>query len=347
MPSTLATKCDARIRSLEFYLPGDPVSLAEIDMSDDMRAKLPGIGQEFTFMSDDNSTEMSILAARQALDKAGIDAKDIGLIISAPTLSTSYGFEIPAIAIRAALGLQNAECLNVAQGCVGFLAAMRLAAQYLATNQGRGDVLVVTACKASTLMKNFTHGAFFWADAAAAAVLTTSPDAGLRVVAYGEKNSDQDWGAMRLRHGDDVPHGQCDPADDLKVVVDFADDRAQMDYIVGEQSRCGGLIDALLVAGNLELDALEGLFLPSIGANRVPHLLGKHKELREKVRSDFRFAHMGGVDVMFFLDQHLKAKPPQQGEWYMVMTPAFTAQWGGLLLRYDGVADEASSGKQR
>ncbi len=316
-------------------MPGQPIALADIDMTDEMRGKLPGIGQEFTFGSDENSTAMSILAARKALAAAGADGKDIGLIISAPTLSTSYGFEIPAIAIRAALGLENAECLNVAQGCVGFLAAMRLAAQYLATNEGRGDVLVVTACKASTLMENFTHGAFFWADAAAAAVLTTTPGKGLRVAAYGEKNSDQDWGAMRLRHGDDAPHDRCDPADDLKVVVDFADDRAQMDYIVGEQSRCGGLIDALLEADGLDQDAIDGLFLPSIGANRVPHLLGKHKALRDKVQSDFRYAHMGGVDVMFFLDLYLKANPPRHGARYLVMTPAFTAQWGGLLLRYD------------
>lgn len=223
----------------------------------------------------------------------------------------------------------------MAQGCVGFLAGMRLAAQYLATNEGRGDVLVVTACKASTMMDNFTHGSFFWADAAAAAVLTPEPGKGLRVFAYGEKNSEQDWGAMRMRHGDDVPHDTCDPADDLKVVVDFADDRAQMDYIVGEQSRCGGLIDTLLEVEGMDPDALDALFLPSIGANRVPHLLGKHKLLREKVRSDFRFSHMGGVDVLFFLDQYLKSKSPQQGDRYLAMTPAFTAQWGGLLLGYD------------
>ncbi len=336
MPSTVATKCDVRLRSLEFQLPGEPIPLADIDMTDDMREKLSGIGQKFTFRSDENSTEMSIVAARKALQSAGMEARDIGLIISAPTLSTSYGFEIPAIAIRVALGLENAECLNVAQGCVGFLAAMRLADQYLATNEGRGDVLVVTACKASTLMENLTHGAFFWADAAAAAVLTRTPGAGLRVAAYGEKNSEQDWGAMRLRHGDARPHASCDPADDLKVVVDFADDRAQMDYVVGEQSRCGGLIDTLLDAEGLDQDDLDALLLPSIGANRVPHLLGRHKAFSEKVRSDFRYAHMGGVDVMFFLDQYLKDNPPQHDARYIVMTPAFTAQWGGLLLRYDG-----------
>ncbi len=81
MSSNPATMCNARLRSLEFHLPGDPIALADMDMAGDMRDKLPGTGQEFTFRSEQNSTEMSILAARKALEEAGADAKDIGLII--------------------------------------------------------------------------------------------------------------------------------------------------------------------------------------------------------------------------------------------------------------------------
>jgi 3-oxoacyl-[acyl-carrier-protein] synthase III len=334
LASLSAKLCSARLRSLEFYLPGDPIELAGLPIADEMRQKLPGIGQEFTFGSTTNSTEMSIAAAGAALEKSGLGPGDIGLVISAPTLTTSYGLEIPAIAVRAALSLGRAECLNIAQGCTGFLAGMRLASQFLAADTDLGNVLVVTACKASTLMDNFSHGAFFWGDAAAATVVTSDPGPGVHIRAYGERSSDQAWGAMRFAHGDHQSYDACSPVEDLKLKVEFADARAQMDYIVGEQQRCDGLISSLLAIGELETADIDSVFLPSIGANRIPHLLSVHKDLRAKVASDFRYAHMGGVDVMFFLDRHLRAREPAGPAWYLALTPAYTAQWGGALLSY-------------
>lgn len=330
-----AAMCDIRFRSLEFHLPGDPHALDGLEISDEMRGKLPGLGQEFSYFSEENSTEMAIVAARSAVEESGIDMAEIGLVISAPTLITSYGLEIPAIAVRNALGLWQAECLNVAQGCVGFLSALRLASQFLSVQQGLGNVLVVTACKASTLMDNLNHGSFFWADAAAAAVVTSEPGGGLKVLAYGERSSDQDWGAMRLRHGDRRPYTECSPGDDLQLTVDFPDERAQLDYIVGEQLRCDGLISALLKADDLEATDIEAVFLPSIGANRIPHLLRTHKELRSRVKTDFRYAHMGSVDALFFLDSYLKRNTPCTSARFIAMTPAYTAQWGGVLLGFD------------
>lgn len=323
-----------RLRSLEFHLPGPPVPVADLARTEDLRARLQGIGQEFTFRSQLDSTELSIEAARTALEKADVPSDRIGLVVSAPTLTTSYGFEIPAIAIRAALGLENAECLNLAQGCVGFLSGLRIARRFLTAPEDAGDILVVTACKASTMMDDLNHGAFFWADAAAASVVTREPGPGLHVGAYAERSSGADWGAMRYRHGDGRSFRDCVPEDDLKLVVEFPDERAQMDYILGEQERCEAVISALLAAEGLAADDVDALFLPSIGRNRVPHLLSSMQALRAKVATDFRYGHMGGVDVMFFLDRHLRAEEPDGERRYLVLTPAYTAQWGGLALRF-------------
>jgi|GEM_PF-1115408 3-oxoacyl-[acyl-carrier-protein] synthase III len=331
-----ASTLGVRMRTLGFYLPGHRITLDTIEMSPHLRARLGGLGQEFTYQSDESSTELALCAAKDAMAQANLAPENIGLVISAPTLLTSYGFEIPAIGIRAALGLNNADCLNIAQGCVGFLAAMRLAAHFLKSEPNRGDVLVVTACKASTLTENFSHGAFFWGDAGAACIVTTEPGRGLHLEAYAEKSSTKDWGAMRLRHGDSVSYASCSPAQDLRITVNFTDERAQADYIMGEQERCGALIDSLLAAGGLSDADINAVLLPSFGRNRVPLLLAGHKALKDKVKSDFRFAHMGGVDVLFFLSRILNKNPPSNESWYLALTPAFTAQWGGLLLRHSG-----------
>lgn len=183
-----------RLREMAFHLPGQQIPLDSVEIDGELREKLAGSGQEFTFQSNEDSTQLAITAARDAMSRADMDPANIGLVISAPTLLSSYGFEIPAIALKAELELEKADCLNIAQGCVGFLVAMKIAAQFLRCEPTRGDVLVVTACKASSLMDNFTHGSFFWGDAAAAAIVTSEPGQGIHIEAYREVSSDQDWG---------------------------------------------------------------------------------------------------------------------------------------------------------
>jgi len=67
----------------------------------------------------------------------------------------------------------------------------------------------------------------------------------------------------------------------------------------------------------------------------LPLLLGRVPDLLDKVGTDFRFAHMGGVDTLFFLQKHLDTTPPKQTAWYLALTPGFTAQWGGVLLKFN------------
>lgn len=330
-----ASKCDIRIRELGINLPGPRIPLSDVDLPDDLRRKLAPTGQEFTHRSEGSSTDLAIAAAGAALEKSGLNPDRIGLVISAPTLLTGYGFEIPAVAIRAALGLAAADCLNVSQGCVGVLAAMRVAAQFLRAEPDRGDVLIVTACRASSLVDGFTHGAFSWGDGAAAVIVTADPGPGLTVEYYAEISATADWGAMRIPYGDAFDYATYNPAEDLRITVDFPDSEAQLDYIVGEKDRCSALIKSLTAAAKIAEDDVSAVFLPSFGRKRVPLLLEEHRNLVNRVASDFRYAHMGGVDVVLFLDTFLTDSPPASKSWFLAMSPAFTAQWAGLALSYD------------
>lgn len=328
-----ASRCGARIGAMGIHLPGEPISLAGIDLPDALSRHLEKTGQEITYSTGGSSTELAVSAARETLKKAGIGAADIGLVISAPTLLTGYGLEIPAIAIRAELRLANADCLNIAQGCVGALAAIRIAAQFLRCEPDRGAVLIVTACKASSLMKNFTHGAFSWGDAAAGILVAAGPGEGPTVEFYAEKSATADWGAMRIPIGD-ASTPVITPDAPLQVNVEFPSHEAQIDYIVGEKERCGELIDSLTSAAGIEAADIEAVFLPSFGRKRVPLLLEQHPELIDRVASDFRCAHLGGVDVLYFLDSYLHNSTPARGTWSIALSPAFTAQWGGVLIRH-------------
>ncbi|MDP7668114.1 MAG: hypothetical protein QF738_08660 [Rhodospirillales bacterium] len=322
-----------RVRGFGFALPGDPVPLRSRGLGDAERARLDDLGQEFGYLSPMDSTALSIEAAA-ALANAGTGAGDIGLVITAPALLTAYGPEIPAVAVRAALGLEHAQCLYLGQGCVGVLRGVQLDAQHLRAGETPGDVVVVTGCRASTITRRWNHGSFFWRDGAAAMVLTLEPGPGPRYVDYAEASATADWGAMRVRFGDGHPAGADTGPDDFRITINFDSAADQVAYIRSEHLRFGNVLATLLDNNGITEDDVAALYLPSIGKARIPNLLGAGRPLMERVVCDVRHAHMGGVDNFLFMHEHMAKTPPADGAWPVSMTPAFTAQWAGVLFRY-------------
>lgn len=325
------------ILNMGFAIPGEPLALRPlIAQSETFLPRLSALHQEFTHRSDVDSTTLALDAARSVISTSGVNPLDIELVITAPTLLSGYGLEIPAVAVRAQLNLLNAETLNLCQGCVGFLAGVRLAGSLLQGRAPTARALIATSCRASTLMDGFTHGGFYWGDGAAAAIVGYDEMPGWRLVAYAEASSMQNFDAMRIPFGDAMPFRTADPANDLRVQVSFPDARAQSDYIAGEHQRCTHVIKALLGKSGLLADDIEAVFIPSVGRNRVKLLFEDYPTLAAKIESDFRFAHMGGVDLPFFFARYLKRRPAGGSGHVLLLSPAFTAQWGGVLLSYSG-----------
>jgi 3-oxoacyl-[acyl-carrier-protein] synthase III len=321
-----------RLSGIGLHFPGSPISIADLPLTPAEMKRLPRLGQDITHISTEDSTTLMVYAARDALQSSGVAATNIRLVISAPSLVTAYGLEIPAVALKAELGLRGAHCLNIAQGCVGVLRGIDLAAKLLAAEPDGGDIMVVTSCRASSHTRNMNHGAFFWGDAAAAVILTSQPGPGLEVSGYAEASTAKNWGAMRIRIGEaEVASASIDGGN--QIDVHFDDAESQMDYIRGEQQHFASVIDELLAKRNLTEAEIEAIFLPSTGRNRVPILFSEHQTLLKKLATDLRFAHFGGVDPIFSIHQYLNRGDLLPDAWLMVASPAFTAQWGGLLLR--------------
>lgn len=322
----------ARIGGFGFCFPGEPIDIASLPLDAGERDRQPKLGQEITYASDVDSTALMVSAAADALARSGVSADRIGTVISAPSLVTSYGLEIPAVAVCAALGLKRAECINIAQGCVGVLRGVQLAKQLLAAEPDRGDILVATSCRASRLTHHFNHGAFFWGDAGAAVIVTADPGPGLHVCGYAERSAEAEWGAMRIPFGD-LETTQVE-ADQSAIRVAFSSLDAQFEYVRGEQERFSAVLRALIGEPGPDRRALEALFLPSTGKNRVKTLFADDKPLLTTLKTDFRFAHFGGVDVIFNLARYMEQRADTGEGFLAALSPAFAAQWAGLLLEY-------------
>lgn len=95
-------------------------------------------------MADGESTAaLAAQAGAAALQRAGLDAGDLRLIIVATSTPEHVGFPATACLVQAALGADRAGACDLGAGCSGFLYALVLAAAQV--QAGQGPALVVGA----------------------------------------------------------------------------------------------------------------------------------------------------------------------------------------------------------
>ena len=150
MKSTLRTPCIAGTGS---YLPERVLTNAEleklVETSNEWIVTRTGIRERRIARPDEPTSALAAEAARRALASAGLTAEQLDLIIVA-TITPDMGFPNTACFVQQQIGAKNAFCFDIEAACSGFVYALDLASQYVAT--GRADrVLVIGAEKISCI----------------------------------------------------------------------------------------------------------------------------------------------------------------------------------------------------
>ena len=91
---------------------------------------------------------MGSMAAKQAVERAGIDPKDIGLIIDS-TITGDFVTPSMACLVQREIGAVNAAAFDLNAACSGFVYAVDTAHRFLATDDSLKYVLVVSNEKLS------------------------------------------------------------------------------------------------------------------------------------------------------------------------------------------------------
>jgi len=121
---------NAVITGWGFYAPSRVVTnfdLAKIvDTSDEWISSRTGI-KERRFVSDgENTSSMSVRAARQALDRARLRAQDVQLVVVG-TCSPDYLFPATACIVQSEIGATRAGAFDVEAACTSFVTALGVA----------------------------------------------------------------------------------------------------------------------------------------------------------------------------------------------------------------------------
>ena len=136
------------------YLPDNIMTnkdLEEIvDTSDEWIQSRTGIKKRYIADEDESTSDLAYHAANKALDKAGIEAKDLDMIIVA-TVTPDMAFPSTACILEDRLGAENAATIDLEAGCSGFVYGVSVANQFIATGM-YDNILVIGAETLSKIM---------------------------------------------------------------------------------------------------------------------------------------------------------------------------------------------------
>lgn len=135
------------------YLPERILTNADlekmVDTSDEWITTRTGIKERHIASPKEASSDLATKAAKEALVSAGLDAKDLDLIIVA-TVTPDMQFPATACFVQVNLGADKATCFDISAACAGFIYAVTIAQQFIARGSCR-NALVIGSEKLSSI----------------------------------------------------------------------------------------------------------------------------------------------------------------------------------------------------
>jgi 3-oxoacyl-[acyl-carrier-protein] synthase-3 len=268
----------ARIVGLGHHVPPEVVPNSDIapriGVDDAWIQKRTGIKSRRRAAPHETLAEYATFAGRRALQDAGVDPRDVDLVLVA-TMTPDELTPNAAPVVAAALGAENAGAIDIGAACSGWLAALRLAAGQVET--GRADRVLVIGAELLTRITDFDDPktAALFGDGAAAVLV--GPD------------GDGDIGPIVLAADGDL-------AD--RITASHEDRVLRMDghstYQVAVKRLSEATVAAVARAG-LELEDVD-LFVYHQANGRIIRAVGERLDLEPARVADY-VAHMANTSA--------------------------------------------------
>jgi 3-oxoacyl-[acyl-carrier-protein] synthase-3 len=162
------------------YVPEKVLTNADlerlVDTSDEWITSRTGIKERHIAAPGETASTLAIAAARQALERAGIEGKDLGLIIVA-TVSMDYPFPSTANLVQHALGAQ-CGAFDMQAACTGFLYGLSIGHQFIANGSARHVLVIGVEVLSRVIDYTDRTTCVLFGDGAGAVVLSASEEPG-------------------------------------------------------------------------------------------------------------------------------------------------------------------------
>ena len=163
-----------------------------VDTTDEWIVSRTGIRERRIVEDGETNSAMSTKAAREALAKAGLDPKDLDLIIVA---TSSPDYLVPPVSsmVQHALGAEGVGAFTLSAGCTGFVYALATAQQYIAGGMADNILVVGTEILSRNINWKDRNTCVLFGDGSAAVVVqATDTPTGVLAYVLGSRGSGAD-----------------------------------------------------------------------------------------------------------------------------------------------------------
>ena len=294
---------------------------AQVDTSDEWIVERTGIRSRYIASEGETTGSLATDAARRALEDAGVDARDINLIVLA-TATPDQTFPSTATKVQAALGIDDCIAFDVHAVCTGFLYALSVADSML--RSGNASKALVIGAETFSRILDWEDRAtcVLFGDGAGALVLSAEDTEGgilaTKLHADGRHNdllfvdggpsTTGTVGKLRMKGREVFRHAVVNLADVMTEVLDLAGlSAADVDWVVPHQANAR-ILDA----------TARKLGLP---ADKVVVTVDRH-------------ANTSAASVPLAFDTAVKDGRIKRGDVVVLEAMGGGFTWGAAALRY-------------
>jgi 3-oxoacyl-[acyl-carrier-protein] synthase III len=300
-----------------------------VDTSDEWITTRTGIKQRHKAADHEYTSQFALKAARQALERAQLDAKDIDIIICATTTPDQIMPSTGAV-IQAELGATNAAGMDVYAACSGFLYGVTMVESMIRTGQIRNAIVI--GAEVLTKIVDYTDRStcVIFGDGAGAGVI--GPVADGKGILATKIRSDGRFGEQLH-----LPGGGTKMVTSAKTVEDrmhFIKMKGNELFKMAVRSMAEISAEMLQKAG-VTIDDVD-LVIPHQANQRITDAVASRLGVpEEKVFSNIaEHGNTSSASIPIALDECIESGKVKEGDLVLLTAFGGGATWGATLVRF-------------
>src|SRR5438094_5036338 len=300
-----------------------------VDTSDEWITTRTGIKQRRKAAPNEYTSQFAVRASREAIDRAGLEAADIDLILCA-TVTPDQILPSTACLIQAQLGANNAAAMDIVAACSGFLYGLALADPMIRAGQSK-YALVIGAEILTRYVDYADRGTcVLFGDGAGAAVL--GPVGANRGILAAKIRSDGRYEEQLYAPGGGTKGGFS--AETIARGDHFFKMKGNELFKVAVRSMADVSREVLDYAG-LKTDDV-GLFIPHQANQRITDAVANKLDVDDStVYSNIAMhGNTSSASIPIGLDECVEAGRVHKGDVILMASFGGGVTWGGAVMRW-------------
>lgn len=319
----------ARITGTGGYLPENVMTNHDlekiVDTTDQWIRERTGIEQRHIAVEGQTTVDLAEVAARRAIEAAGLEPHEIDLIVFA-TSTPDKIFPSSACILQARLGIHGSPAFDIQAVCTGFIYAMTVAEKFIKTGSSK-KALVIGAEVFSRILNWKDRGTcVLFGDGAGAVVLEASEETGILSTHI---HADGQYENLLW-----VPYGIGDGYDKVKAGEAFVEMKGNEVFKMAVNT-LGRIVDETLAANNMMKSDIDWLVPHQANIRIITATAKKLKMSMDQVIVTVnKHGNTSAASVPLALDVAVRDGRIKKNELLLLEAFGGGFTWGSVLLRF-------------